>query len=69
VHTRLGRSHGHGDDRVSIEHEHRPVRMVAKLIMPGRDPGGFIVTALVGMGGAMVANLLGHQPVSERASR
>jgi uncharacterized membrane protein YeaQ/YmgE (transglycosylase-associated protein family) len=36
------------------------VGVVAKLIMPGRDPGGFIVTVLLGMGGAIVANLLGH---------
>ena len=28
------------------------VGLVAKLLMPGRDPGGFIVTALLGIAGA-----------------
>ncbi|MGH7898033.1 MAG: GlsB/YeaQ/YmgE family stress response membrane protein [Candidatus Binatia bacterium] len=28
--------------------------------MPGRDPGGFIVTILLGIAGAIVANFLGH---------
>ena len=36
------------------------VGALAKLIMPGRDPGGFFVTALLGMGGALVATLLGR---------
>jgi uncharacterized membrane protein YeaQ/YmgE (transglycosylase-associated protein family) len=36
------------------------VGIVAKLLMPGRDPGGFFVTVLLGMAGAVVANLLGH---------
>ena len=35
------------------------VGTVAKLIMPGKDPGGIIVTALLGVGGAFVASLLG----------
>ena len=26
---------------------------VAKFLMPGRDPGGFIITTLIGIGGAM----------------
>ena len=34
---------------------------IAKLIMPGRDPGGFIITILLGIGGAMLATWLGHQ--------
>ncbi|HYM80818.1 MAG TPA: GlsB/YeaQ/YmgE family stress response membrane protein, partial [Candidatus Limnocylindria bacterium] len=33
---------------------------LAKFIMPGKDPGGFLVTILLGIGGAVVANLLGH---------
>jgi len=33
---------------------------IAKFIMPGRDPGGFFVTALLGMGGALVATFLGR---------
>jgi len=36
------------------------VGVVAKLLMPGRDPGGFIITVLLGIGGAIVANFLGH---------
>jgi uncharacterized membrane protein YeaQ/YmgE (transglycosylase-associated protein family) len=35
--------------------------MVAKLIMPGRDPGGCIVTILLGVGGALLAGFLSHQ--------
>jgi uncharacterized membrane protein YeaQ/YmgE (transglycosylase-associated protein family) len=33
---------------------------VAKLLMPGRDPGGCIVTILLGIAGAFVAGWLGH---------
>ncbi len=32
----------------------------AKLIMPGKDPGGFIVTILLGIGGAFLATFLGN---------
>jgi uncharacterized membrane protein YeaQ/YmgE (transglycosylase-associated protein family) len=35
------------------------VGLVAKLIMPGRDPGGFIITTLLGIAGAFVARYLG----------
>jgi uncharacterized membrane protein YeaQ/YmgE (transglycosylase-associated protein family) len=34
--------------------------LVAKLIMPGRDPGGFIITTLLGIVGALVATYLGQ---------
>jgi uncharacterized membrane protein YeaQ/YmgE (transglycosylase-associated protein family) len=34
--------------------------IVAKLLMPGRDPGGFIVTILLGIAGAFVASWLGR---------
>ncbi len=34
--------------------------IVAKLLMPGRDPGGFIVTMLLGIAGAFVATYLGQ---------
>ncbi len=34
---------------------------VAKFLMPGRDPGGFIITILLGIVGAVVATWLGHQ--------
>ena len=33
---------------------------IAKLLMPGRDPGGCIVTILLGIAGAFVAGWLGH---------
>jgi uncharacterized membrane protein YeaQ/YmgE (transglycosylase-associated protein family) len=36
------------------------VGLVAKLLMPGRDPGGFIVTALLGIIGAVVASFIGQ---------
>lgn len=36
------------------------VGALAKFIMPGADPGGFFVTALLGMGGALVATFLGR---------
>jgi uncharacterized membrane protein YeaQ/YmgE (transglycosylase-associated protein family) len=33
---------------------------LAKLIMPGDDPGGFIVTILLGIAGAIVGGFLGN---------
>ncbi len=33
---------------------------LAKLIMPGRDPGGIIVTILLGIAGSVVATWLGR---------
>jgi len=36
------------------------VGAVAKLLMPGRDPGGFIVTMLLGIAGAAVGSWLGR---------
>ena len=36
------------------------VGIVAKLLMPGRDPGGFIVTILIGIVGAVLAGWLGR---------
>ena len=36
------------------------VGALAKFAMPGADPGGFFVTSLLGMGGAVVATLLGR---------
>lgn len=32
---------------------------IAKLLMPGRDPGGCIVTVLLGIAGALVAGWIG----------
>jgi len=36
------------------------VGALAKLIMPGKDPGGFIVTILLGVAGSIVATWLGR---------
>jgi uncharacterized membrane protein YeaQ/YmgE (transglycosylase-associated protein family) len=33
--------------------------VVAKMIMPGKDPGGIIVTILIGVGGALLGGMLG----------
>ena len=35
------------------------VGALAKWIMPGRDPGGFIVTILIGIAGAFVGGFIG----------
>jgi len=36
------------------------VGALAKLIMPGRDPGGVLVTILLGIAGAVLASFLGR---------
>ena len=36
------------------------VGVIAKLLMPGRDPGGFIVTILLGVAGALLGGFLGR---------
>jgi uncharacterized membrane protein YeaQ/YmgE (transglycosylase-associated protein family) len=36
------------------------VGVVAKLLMPGRDPGGMIVTILLGIAGAVVGGFIGQ---------
>jgi uncharacterized membrane protein YeaQ/YmgE (transglycosylase-associated protein family) len=36
------------------------VGIIAKLLMPGRDPGGFIVTILLGIAGALVGGFVGR---------
>jgi uncharacterized membrane protein YeaQ/YmgE (transglycosylase-associated protein family) len=33
---------------------------IAKFLMPGRDPGGFIVTILLGIAGALLGGFLGR---------
>jgi uncharacterized membrane protein YeaQ/YmgE (transglycosylase-associated protein family) len=33
---------------------------LAKLVMPGRDPGGIIVTMVIGIVGAILGGLLGN---------
>jgi len=32
---------------------------LAKLIMPGKDPGGILITILIGIAGSLVANVIG----------
>ena len=44
--------------------------IIAKAIMPGEDPGGFIVTAIIGivgalLGGFLAAALFGAHPLDE----
>ncbi len=36
------------------------VGAIAKLIMPGKDPGGIIVTIILGIAGAFLAGFLGR---------
>ncbi len=36
------------------------VGAIAKLLMPGKDPGGFIITILLGVAGSFVAGYLGR---------
>jgi uncharacterized membrane protein YeaQ/YmgE (transglycosylase-associated protein family) len=36
------------------------VGALAKLVMPGHDPGGVIVTILLGIGGSILAGLIGR---------
>jgi len=33
--------------------------VVAKLLLPGRDPGGFIITSLIGIAGSMLGGFIG----------
>lgn len=35
------------------------VGLIAKLLMPGKDPGGFIITGLIGIAGSLLATWLG----------
>jgi uncharacterized membrane protein YeaQ/YmgE (transglycosylase-associated protein family) len=36
------------------------VGIIAKLLMPGRDPGGFIITMLLGVAGALLGGFIGR---------
>jgi uncharacterized membrane protein YeaQ/YmgE (transglycosylase-associated protein family) len=36
------------------------VGIIAKFLMPGKDPGGFIITAILGIVGSFVATWLGR---------
>jgi len=37
------------------------VGAIAKLLMPGRDPGGIVVTMLIGVAGAFLAGFIGQE--------
>jgi uncharacterized membrane protein YeaQ/YmgE (transglycosylase-associated protein family) len=36
------------------------VGVIAKLLMPGRDPGGIVITALIGIAGAVIGGMVGR---------
>ncbi len=36
------------------------VGIIAKLLMPGRDPGGVIITILLGIAGALLGGFIGR---------
>ena len=36
------------------------IGVIAKLLMPGKDPGGFIITMLLGIAGALVGGFIGR---------
>lgn len=36
------------------------IGVVAKFLMPGRDPGGFIITILLGIAGSFIGGFLGR---------
>jgi uncharacterized membrane protein YeaQ/YmgE (transglycosylase-associated protein family) len=36
------------------------VGAVAKFLMPGKDPGGILITMLIGIAGALIAGFLGR---------
>ncbi len=36
------------------------VGIVAKLLMPGKDPGGFFMTAIIGIVGSLIGGFLGR---------
>ena len=35
------------------------IGLVAKFLTPGRDPGGFIITVLIGIAGSFIASYVG----------
>ncbi len=42
------------------------VGALAKFLMPGRDPGGFIITALIGMAGSLIGTFIGRSLMGYR---
>ena len=45
------------------------VGAIAKFLMPGRDPGGWIVTILLGIAGSFVGGFLAHTLMGNNASQ
>lgn len=37
------------------------IGLLAKAVMPGRDPGGIIITILLGIAGSMLAGFIGRE--------
>lgn len=37
------------------------VGAIAKLLMPGKDPGGWVITMLIGVAGSLLASFIGTQ--------
>jgi len=37
------------------------VGIIAKFIMPGKDPGGFVITIILGIAGAFVGGFIGSR--------
>ncbi|HEY3136360.1 MAG TPA: GlsB/YeaQ/YmgE family stress response membrane protein [Blastocatellia bacterium] len=37
------------------------IGVIAKLLMPGRDPGGFIITILLGIAGMFLGSYVGRE--------
>ena len=44
------------------------VGVIAKLLMPGKDPGGFIVTMLIGIAGSLIGGFVGRAITGNTAS-
>jgi uncharacterized membrane protein YeaQ/YmgE (transglycosylase-associated protein family) len=36
------------------------IGLLARALMPGRDPGGFIITTVIGIAGALVGSFVGQ---------
>ncbi len=36
------------------------IGLLARALMPGRDPGGFIITTIIGIAGALVGSFVGQ---------
>ncbi|KLD62881.1 GlsB/YeaQ/YmgE family stress response membrane protein [Dyella japonica] len=37
------------------------VGLIAKMLMPGKDPGGFIITAILGILGSVISTYVGEK--------